>query len=106
MRNSTLERSAIPFLARWCAFGLLSVFVHLTVVLPFTDIHNVDTAIAENMADTESELETEELDEVVEDALAKLLTAGVVSQNQWAELAVTAENNLHVSLFGPPPELI
>jgi hypothetical protein len=83
---------------------LLSIFVLNTVVLPFTDIQNRDTAIAENTADTESELET--LDEILEDVFENLLPAVDIPPNEWAELAVAAENNLQKPLFGPPPELI
>jgi hypothetical protein len=106
VRNSLLEISAISFFARWCVFGLLSIFVLNTVVLPFTDIQNSAPAIAENTADTASELETEALDELFEAALENLLPVVDLPPNEWAELAVAAENNLQEPLFGPPPELI
>jgi hypothetical protein len=98
--------SGVSLWTKCCFFGLLSIFVHVTLVLPFTEGQNINTAIAENMADTESELETEELDEVVEETIAILLPSMLILPNQWAELAVNAENNLHDSLFGPPPDLI
>ena len=106
MKNKFQKISVIPLWARFCSVGLFYVFIHFSVVLPFTDFQQVDIAVTENMGDKEGEIETEELDEVVEPAFDNLFPPVVVQQNLVAELAVNALNNLHYNLFGPPPEFI
>ena len=106
MKNKFQKISVIPLWARFCAVGLFYVFIHFSVVLPFTDFQQVDIAVTENMGDKEGEIETEELDEVVESTIDNMFPPMVVQQNLLAELAVNALNNLHYNLFGPPPESI
>ena len=91
---------------RFCAIGLFYVFIHFSVVLPFTEFQQVDIAVTENIGDKGSEIETEELDEVVEPKFDNLLPPVVVQNNFLSRLAVNTLNNLHYNFFGPPPEFI
>jgi hypothetical protein len=106
MKNRVQDIAGIPFWTRLCVIGLLSIFIHFKVVLPVSAIQQTDLAETESIGEKESELETEELDEVVESAINNLFPPMAVQLSAWSELASNALNNFPYNLFDPPPECI